>query len=330
MRSITVVTSYLSTALEVTKAAIFRLLILVFALNSTTVLKAETAKSDPEKELVWLSVNKEALKASLYTLPEYPKAPVELQSFRIAIGREKGDKVRQGDRRTPEGIYFTLSHVPEQNLLVKKYGRLAVPLDYPNILDAIEGKTGYGIWLHGAGDDNRIAAENVTEGCVAFYNDDIVKLKNWLVPQQGLVLISADGKRVNEEEDRKQVATLTEQWFTAWTGRDLQTYISFYSDRFAHEGRDKKAYEQYKARVFKSYQKMSVHTSTLRVLSHPKYAVAFMNQDFRGDHRYRSTGRKVLYWQKEAGVWKIIRETFAHVSLNKLDLSQDNLKSLKF
>ena len=289
----------------------------------------ESASNTLENELVWLSVNKDQLRATLYKLPAFPKEPVMLQSFRIAIGKEKGDKVRQGDNRTPEGIYFTLSHIPEQSLLTKKYGRLAVPLDFPNLFDRMQGKTGYGIWLHGAGDDNRIAAENVTEGCVAFYNDEIVKLKNWLVPQQGVVVISPDGKNVNAKEDVKAVGELTEHWLHNWGKRDLKHYIGFYSSHFEHEGKTKHAYEKYKARVFRSYKKMDVKTSTLRVLTHPKYAVSMMNQSFHGDHHFKSEGRKVLYWQKEHGTWKIIRETFAKISLSKLDLSEPMLQTLR-
>lgn len=306
----------------------FRVFVLTLCFVSST-LFAEIKREPLEDELVWLSVEKNALRATLYTLPSFPKEPVSLQSFRIAIGREKGDKIRQGDNRTPEGIYFTLSHVPEENLRVNKYGRVAVPLDFPNLLDQIEGKTGYGIWLHGAGDDNRIAAENVTEGCIAFYNDDIVKLKKWLVPKQGIVLIAPDNTNVNQMQDRKEVVELTQQWFDSWSKRDVKRYIGFYSDRFKYDGKSKKAYEKYKTRVFRSYDSIHLKTTTLRVLSHPKYAVAVMNQTFRGDDRYRSQGRKVLYWQKEGTHWKIVRETFAHISLNKLSLSEHDLQTLR-
>lgn len=311
--------------------SVFLMLLTPVSFANTT----DTKGKNPDRELVWLSVDKDKLRASLYTLPHFPGDPVLLQTFRIAIGKEKGDKVRQGDMKTPEGIYFTLYHVAEEDLQAreralgeKKYGRLAIPLDFPNIIDRMDGKTGNGIWLHGAGDDNRIASENVTEGCVAFYNDDIVKLKNWLVPQQGVVLISSDTKTVNRAEDRKSVHELTETWHQSWGNRDLKTYINFYSPRFEHEGKNKAAYEKYKSRVFRSYKDVNLKTSTLRVLTHEKYAIAIMNQTFKGDDRYHSQGRKVLYWQKENNEWKIVRETFAKISLSKLDISQPNLQTL--
>lgn len=282
-----------------------------------------------EDEVVWLFVNKESLTASLLTLPPFPQEPVELQSFRIAIGKEKGDKIQEGDNRTPEGVYFTLNHLPEQNLLVAQYGRLAIPLDFPNVFDQLEGKTGYGIWLHGAGNDNRIASENVTRGCVAFYNDDIIKLRNWLTPRQGIVMISKDAESVNIGTERKEISDLTEQWYTSWDKRNLASYLDFYSDKFEHEKMDRAAFGKYKARVFASYKQMKVTTKAVRILTHPKYAVAIMNQTFQGDERYRSEGRKVLYWHREKGNWKILRETFSLTTLNKHTLSEDRLQSLR-
>jgi len=74
---------------------------------------------------------------------------------------------------------------------------------------------------------------------------------------------------------------------------------------------------------------MNVKTTTVRVLVHPKYALAIMNQEFNGDNRYKSQGRKVLYWQREKGQWKIVRETFSNISLTKLDLSEHKLQTLR-
>ena len=56
---------------------------------------------------------------------------------------------------------------------------------------------------------------------------------------------------------------------------------------------------------------MIVEFDTLRVITHPKYAVAVFNQDFRGDDRFVSVGRKILYWEKtQEGIWRIKREKF--------------------
>ena len=75
---------------------------------------------------------------------------------------------------------------------------------------------------------------------------------------------------------------------------------------------DLKGYGDYKRRVFASYKTMDVKFDNLRVISHPKYAVAVFNQDFRGDNRFSSVGRKILYWERQADSkkWMIKREVF--------------------
>lgn len=281
-----------------------------------------------EKEIIWLAVDKSNLRAELRTLPEVETASKVLASFKIAVGKAKGDKLKQGDNRTPEGIYFALNHIKEDDLLISKYGKTAIPLNFPNPVDKMDGKTGYGIWLHGAGNDDRIASENVTEGCVAFYNDDILKLKSWLRPYQGIVTIAKDLQEVNQKADVDAILLLTKDWIKSWGERNIDRYISHYSDSFSEAGRGKSAYRSYKKNVFKRYKKMDLDMDTVRVLTHPKYALAFMNQDFRGDKHFHSQGRKMVYWKKEAQGWKIIKEEFSNTPLSSFEFSVEELKKL--
>ncbi len=262
-------------------------------------------------EMIMLTVDKASLQADLQTLPEDVARSRVLGSFKIAFGKELGDKTKEGDNRTPEGIYFAQNHIEGAKLLTSKYGPWAIPLDFPNPVDMFHGKTGHGIWLHGAGNDERIADVNVTEGCVAFYNQDIKKLANWLEPYQGVVVISNDVNQVNRKEDVVSVQQRTNSWIAAWQNRSSDDYLSYYSDDFQLGGRGKSAYGSYKKRVFSSYKQMNVGLSQLRVITHPKYAVSIMNQDFTGDHHFSSIGRKVLFWTKGVdGAWYILREVF--------------------
>jgi murein L,D-transpeptidase YafK len=293
----------------------------VFLFVSHTVLAVQ-------KEMIWLAVDKNNLKAELRTLPELQSQSKVLATFRIAVGKEKGDKERRGDNRTPEGIYFALNHIQEDDLLISKYGKTAIPLNFPNPVDKMDHKTGYGIWLHGAGNDDRIASENVTEGCVAFYNADILKLKSWLRPYQGIVTIAQDLQQVNNPQDVSTVMQLTSNWIESWRARNIDKYISYYGDQFSESGRSKAAYRAYKKQVFKSYKSMKVEMSTIRVLTHPKYALSIMNQDFQGDRRFSSRGRKMIYWKKEDGQWRIIKEEFSPVPLSTYEYTMDEVKKL--
>lgn len=269
---------------------------------------AQANSSHDREEMVVLFVDKTALKAELVTWPEEVPKSETIRKFTVAIGKEKGDKQKQGDNKTPEGIYLTESVIDGKDL-PEKYGPFAITLNYPNPFDLVESKTGYGIWLHGVINDDRVEEANVTEGCVAFYNADIEALTTWLRPEQGVVVIANDLKEVNQKSDLELVASATKSWIAAWQQRDIDQYIKHYADDFQNNGQNVTAYKTYKKNVFGSYKKMSVDISKLRIITHPKYAVAMMDQDFNGDDRFKAGGRKILYWRKnQQGQWGIVRE----------------------
>ena len=282
-----------------------------------------------KKEMVFLLVDKAKLLAELLTWPEDASQAEHLISFKIAIGKGEGDKQKAGDNKTPEGIYFTQRIIAGKDLPAK-YGPTAIPIDFPNPLDRFLGKTGYGIWLHGVEQDHRIEAAKVTEGCVAFYNADIQSLTQWLVPAQSVVVIARDASQVNRPEDVAQVQARTKQWINAWAQRDVESYIKLYHDKFQALGKNLQNYYLYKKRVFASYEKMSLAMNNIRVFTHDRYAVAVMNQEFNGDDRYLSYGRKVLYWHHtDQGEWKLFHEDFDQQPMQFMSLVKKLPKSSK-
>jgi len=261
-------------------------------------------------DFIVLMVDKASLTADLLTWPENFADFKVLKSFKIAIGKAEGDKEVEGDNRTPEGVYFAQNHI-DGKTLPQKYGAMAIPIDFPNPIDQLKGKTGHGIWLHGVERDSRIEEAKVTEGCVAFYNKDIWNLTSWLKSHQGVVVIAEDIRDVNRKADLDIVKAQTLDWIQAWSNRNIDTYIDYFSPEFRNNGMNRESYRDYKSRVFNSYKSMSVSFDHLRVITHPKYAISFFNQDFRGDNHFASDGRKVLYWEKHGdGSWKIMREVF--------------------
>ena len=285
--------------------------------------------AEKNRSMVFMAVDKTNLMAELRTWTEDLSKSEVLSKFPIAIGKEKGDKLKVGDNRTPEGIYFTQTHIAPSQIPAEKYGPKAVPLDFPNPFDLFQNKTGYGIWLHGAGNDERMAEATVTEGCVAFYNRDIKKLSNWLVPYQAAVVISRDLESINRTDDMQNVKMRTEAWLASWASKDLEGYMDFYDGAFSLEGRNKNQFKEYKQSLFAKYSTMEVKGYGIRVLSHEKYAVAAMNQDFSGNGTYVSNGRKVLYWVKgKDGQWKILRETFGEHKFEPLAWTPQDLRIL--
>jgi murein L,D-transpeptidase YafK len=287
-----------------------------------------SATAEQEKDMLFLLVDKSNLRADLKTWPENPERSELLASFRIAIGKEEGDKQVEGDNKTPEGIYFA-QEIIDGNTLPAKYGPFAIPIDFPNPLDRSWGKTGYGIWLHGVERDARVEEAKVTEGCVAFYNADIDSLTKWLKPQHSVIIISKEQSVVNKSEDLAIVNAATQSWLKAWQIRDLDAYIAAYAPSFRYRNMGLDRFKSYKQRVFNSYKNMNVNMSQIRVFTHDRYAISIMNQDFNGDDRYVSKGRKVLYWtRQDNGSWRISHEAFGSSRFEMQPFSRDFIAKL--
>lgn len=114
----------------------------------------------------------------------------KLGTFSIALGRGGLYKKREGDKKTPIGIYTLGTPVSSS-----RYG-IFVPVNYPNAQDIERGFTGSSIGIHGP-DRNFLWLGfmstwfNWTKGCVAVASDRIMqRLSEWirLHPQASFVI----------------------------------------------------------------------------------------------------------------------------------------------
>jgi murein L,D-transpeptidase YafK len=100
-----------------------------------------------------------------------------LKSYKVALGRQPGPKTRQGDCRTPEGIYL----LDRRNARSKYYRSLHI--SYPNASDIATARKlgvnpGKDIMIHGLPKgfeelEDSHAARNWTKGCIAVSNAEI-------------------------------------------------------------------------------------------------------------------------------------------------------------
>jgi murein L,D-transpeptidase YafK len=90
-----------------------------------------------------------------------------LRSFDIALGREPvGQKEREGDGRTPEGVYFIDRRNPNSSY------HLSLGISYPEPSDRLRAEEagddpGGDIFIHGRGPNHPNARGDWTEGCIA-------------------------------------------------------------------------------------------------------------------------------------------------------------------
>ncbi|APJ03822.1 L,D-transpeptidase family protein [Silvanigrella aquatica] len=256
-----------------------------------------------------------------------------VKTYHAITGKEQGDKKFRGDNRTPEGIYFIVGRKEGSFLTqiwgnsARKYGPRAFVLDYPNIFDKRQRKTGSGIWIHGVDTNDRMQRPFDTEGCVALKNEDVLDITQYVYEFQTPVVIVDEMKLVSHESVKKEkarVIDMIESWRTSWEDSQFETYLSFYSANFQSLGKDKDGWLEMKSRLAKM-RKGDIRVS----ISEPKI-LAFRNQllvEFF--QRYSSPdkddfGRKFLYLRKEGDDYKIIAEKWYGVRRGASELAVIN------
>jgi len=108
----------------------------------------------------------------------------------VSSGSAGFGKWREGDRRTPLGVY-RIEALHDDAVLPELYGAAALTLDYPNALDRQLGRTGSGIWLHGVPRDHPSRAPWSSEGCVTMSNEHLMGLIDGL-DRAGTIVVLSD------------------------------------------------------------------------------------------------------------------------------------------
>ena len=78
--------------------------------------------------------------------------PRLVADYYISQGKLGAEKEREGDKKTPVGVYHVTSSIDPKKVGVF-YGTGAFPINYPNEWDRRKGRNGHGIWLHGTPPD---------------------------------------------------------------------------------------------------------------------------------------------------------------------------------
>ena len=104
-----------------------------------------------------------------------------LYRCRIACGKNKGDKVSEGDGRTPEGEFSVMSISDSRNWLFEPEGR-RIPNCYgPWFIRIRIPKWNHSIGIHGTGSPRSIGTR-ASLGCIRCHNNDIVNVIKYVSP----------------------------------------------------------------------------------------------------------------------------------------------------
>ncbi len=151
-----------------------------------------------------------------------------------STGEAAGRKTLEGDKKTPEGVYL-IKEIFEDRYLTPIYGKRAFTTDYPNLLDTILGRTGSAIWIHGT---NKILKSMDSNGCVAMNNHDVVKLDQYIRPDETPVILADHIEYSSQEQIKREkisVLKFLEQWCNTLNSGTYHEFLSYYSDDYLPE-----------------------------------------------------------------------------------------------
>jgi murein L,D-transpeptidase YafK len=215
------------------------------------------------------------------------------KEYSAFTGKMKGDKQKEGDLRTPVGVYDIVQKITEVDSF---YGPLAFVTSYPNLYDKYKNKTGQGIWIHGLPIEQK--RDEYTKGCIAINNESLTCLDKNIDINNTVLIINE--KSVNDHASKEKLAKIMAgiyAWRYAWIYNNLNDYLNFYNPDFKRfDGMTYQHFKQYKTRIFGKKEQKKIHFSNINLVPYPGesnlYKITF-------DEAYKSNsfafnGRKIL------------------------------------
>jgi len=247
----------------------------------------------------------EYVEGNYRTLKEYP----------AIFGQVKGDKVDEGDLKTPEGIYqFNARLTPPA--IRPKFGAMALYMTYPNAWDRIADATGNDIMLHATNEPSRLKKGLDSKGCIVVNNEQILEIQEHvrlgLTPI--LVFDELSGEYLHPEGDNG-LKQFFEQWVKSWNHKEINPYIDSYHSEFESDGKNRNAWRAYKQSLNNRYGEIRVRPENIMYFRHPKYSMIQFVQNYEstfksGQIAHKSSGTKTLLVAEEGDQYRIIEERY--------------------
>lgn len=238
--------------------------------------------------------------------------PYLVDDFYASYGRGGVGKEKRGDLKTPLGVYFITSRL-EDAQLPSRYGSGALPLNYPNVWDQRNGKTGSGIWLHGSPVDTYSRPPLASEGCISLTNPDFLKLDQSIDYDNTPVLVGHNIRWIKRDDwlaQSDRFEALVENWASDWESLDHDRYIQNYAQTYNDGKRDFKAFSSYKKRVNGNKEFVNIDLQNLSIYRYPDDPSLIVATFLQGYDSNNLSGQSVKrqYWQFEDGRWRIAYE----------------------
>jgi murein L,D-transpeptidase YafK len=230
-------------------------------------------------------------------------------TFPCSTGEASGKKEKTGDRKTPEGVFFFTKAFPKRDLS-PTYGTGAFVLDYPNLIDRRQNRSGYNIWLHGT---NKPLKKRDTNGCIALKNKHIDIVRRYIHLNRTPIIIKATLHMVSAQNlfaEQQALRDFLSGWRHAFTSGDKSQYLVYY-DRLDSKGEQLwKTWEAIRPSWEKAQVPFEMKFENLALARSNPCVVALFDQIATLDKHMMRVGTVKLYLEPEKGSWKIIGEEY--------------------
>lgn len=239
-----------------------------------------------------------------------------VSDYYVSQGKLGVNKFKEGDQKTPLGVYYITSRVPGARLPAF-YGPGALPINYPNEWDKVNGRGGSGIWLHGTPPDSYSRPPLSSDGCVVLPNPDLTELSAAVQVGTTPVIISEDVKFVTRnqwETDRQNANKMLEAWRVDLESTDPERLRRHYSRNFkAMRSQNLNEWLGKLQQANLGARQIKVRLSDVTLFRYPEpkgqkemIVAAFTQEAIIGKGKHVT--RKRQYWEKEGAQWKIVSE----------------------
>ena len=244
-------------------------------------------------------------KQQLHVLNKHSPLSVSV-TYPCTTGKVPGDKQVEGDLKTPEGVYFVGRKLTELDF--EEYGGVAYTLNYPNPVDRLRQKTGYGIWIHSKGHE---IVPRETMGCIALNLPDLEEIGDSLISGYPVTVADKVDTNIVRDEQTAATAALLEQqvrlWAKLWSDRSPAMFDLYHGQSYSL-AQINETFEQFTAVKRSLFGRLAwIHTiiTDVKVLPGPGYWVTWFNQFYRAPN-HTTEGIRRLYWQEMNGKWLIV------------------------
>ena len=216
-----------------------------------------------------------------------------VKGYSAFVGEVKGDKTKEGDLKTPTGVYRLTKKISNPDSF---YGPLAFVTSYPNDYDKMRGHNGHGIWIHGL--PTKESRDDFTKGCIAIGNSSLECLDRNIDMDNTLLIIN-ENEVIQDisKEDLALILANIYKWRYAWLYSDIELYLSFYAKDFKRfDGMNFSNFSNYKKRIFSNKGKKTILFNNISVIPYPnkKDVYQVMFEEIYRSSTFQFSGKKSL------------------------------------